>query len=107
MKLELMPARVPRGGRALVVAPAAAALHQRSLRPAHLFSNILGLLGLLMAMLYLSLHHGWLLDAKVDVVKTVSRITAEAIAYRAVNEHRAPSSIPTACRSSPGASPAR
>ena len=42
---------------------------------------------LLCAILYLSLHHGWLLDAKVDVVKTVSRITAEAIAYRAVNEH--------------------
>ena len=37
-------------------------------------------------MLYLSLHHGWLLDAKVDVVKTVSRMTSEAIAYRAVNE---------------------
>lgn len=51
-----------------------------------LFTNILGLLGLLMAMLYISLHHGWLLEAKVDVVKTVSRITAEAIAYRAINE---------------------
>ncbi len=51
-----------------------------------LVTNILGLLGLLLAMLYISLHHGWLLEAKVDVVKTVSRITAEAIAYRAINE---------------------
>lgn len=51
-----------------------------------LVSNLLGLLGLLLAMLYISLHHGWLLEAKVDVVKTVSRITAEAIAYRAINE---------------------
>jgi two-component system, OmpR family, sensor histidine kinase ChvG len=52
-----------------------------------LISNLLGLLGLLLGMLYLSLHHGWLLDAKVDVVKTLSRITAEAIAYRAINEN--------------------
>lgn len=51
-----------------------------------LFTNILGLAGLLLAMIYISLHHGWLLDAKVAVVKTVSRMTAEAIAYRAVNE---------------------
>ena len=51
-----------------------------------LFTNILGLAGLLFAMIYISLHHGWLLDAKVAVVKTVSRMTAEAIAYRAVNE---------------------
>ena len=51
-----------------------------------LVSNLLGLLALLMAMLYISLHHGWLLEAKVDVVKTVSRISAEAIAYRAINE---------------------
>lgn len=51
-----------------------------------LVSNLLGLLALLIAMLYISLHHGWLLDAKVDVVKTVSRISAEAIAYRAINE---------------------
>jgi two-component system, OmpR family, sensor histidine kinase ChvG len=51
-----------------------------------LFANLSGLFGLFLAMLYLSLHHGWLLDAKIDVVKTVSRITAEAIAYRAVNE---------------------
>lgn len=51
-----------------------------------LVSNILGLLALLLAMLYISLHHGWLLEAKVDVVKTVSRISAEAIAYRAINE---------------------
>jgi two-component system sensor histidine kinase ChvG len=58
----------------------------RSLRRRILLANLLGLAGLLFAMLYLSLHHGWLLDAKVDVVKTVSRITAEAIAYRAVNE---------------------
>ena len=57
-----------------------------SLRRRILLANLLGLAGLLLAMLYLSLHHGWLLDAKVDVVKTVSRITAEAIAYRAVNE---------------------
>ncbi|MEQ1670544.1 MAG: stimulus-sensing domain-containing protein, partial [Hyphomicrobium sp.] len=49
-------------------------------------TNIVGLAGLLLAMLYISLHHGWLLDAKVSVVKTVSRITAEAIAYRALNE---------------------
>ena len=52
-----------------------------------LISNLLGLLGLLLGMLYLSLHHGWLLDAKVDVVKTLSRITAEAIAYRAINDN--------------------
>ncbi|MGQ0455427.1 MAG: stimulus-sensing domain-containing protein [Hyphomicrobium sp.] len=57
-----------------------------SLKRRILLANIAGLAGLLLAMLYLSLHHGWLLDAKVDVVKTVSRITAEAIAYRAVNE---------------------
>lgn len=57
-----------------------------SLRRRILFTNIMGLLGLLLAMLYISLHHGWLLDAKVDVVKTVSRITSEAIAYRALNE---------------------
>jgi two-component system sensor histidine kinase ChvG len=57
-----------------------------NLRRRILLANIIGLAGLLFAMLYLSLHHGWLLDAKVDVVKTVSRITSEAIAYRAVNE---------------------
>ncbi|PPC86061.1 MAG: histidine kinase [Hyphomicrobium sp.] len=57
-----------------------------SLRRRILFANVVGLAGLLIAMLYLSLHHGWLVDAKVDVVRTVSRITAEAIAYRAVNE---------------------
>ncbi|MEQ1651953.1 MAG: stimulus-sensing domain-containing protein [Hyphomicrobium sp.] len=57
-----------------------------SLRRRILFTNIVGLAGLLLAMLYISLHHGWLLDAKVSVVKTVSRITAEAIAYRALNE---------------------
>ncbi len=57
-----------------------------SLRRRILFANLIGLAGLLMAMLYLSLHHSWLVDSKVDVVKTVSRITAEAIAYRAVNE---------------------
>jgi two-component system, OmpR family, sensor histidine kinase ChvG len=57
-----------------------------TLRRRILFTNILGLTGLLGAMLYISLHHGWLLDAKVDVVKTVSRITSEAIAYRAMNE---------------------
>ncbi len=51
-----------------------------------LISNLMGLLGLLLGMLYLSLQHGWLLDAKVDVVKTLSRITAEAIAYRAIND---------------------
>jgi len=58
----------------------------KSLRRRILLANLLGFAGLLFAMLYLSLHHGWLLDAKVDVVKTVSRITSEAIAYRAVNE---------------------
>jgi two-component system sensor histidine kinase ChvG len=58
----------------------------KNLRRRILLANLLGLAGLLFAMLYLSLHHGWLLDAKVDVVKTVSRITAEAIAYRAVND---------------------
>lgn len=52
----------------------------KNLRRRILLANVLGLAGLLFAMLYLSLHHGWLLDAKVDVVKTVSRITAEAIA---------------------------
>lgn len=51
-----------------------------------LLANLLGLSSLLGSMLYLSLHHGWLLDAKIDVLKTVSRITAEAIAYRAVND---------------------
>ena len=57
-----------------------------SLRRRILLANLLGLVSLLLSMLYLSLHHGWLLDAKVDVVKTVARISAEAIAYRAVNE---------------------
>ncbi len=57
-----------------------------SLRRRILVTNIFGLAGLLLAMLYISMHHGWLLDAKVAVVKTVSRITAEAIAYRALNE---------------------
>ena len=59
---------------------------RKSLRRRILLANLVGLVSLLCAILYLSLHHGWLLDAKVDVVKTVSRITAEAIAYRAVNE---------------------
>lgn len=59
----------------------------RSLRRRILMSNLLGLLGLLGGMLYLSLAHGWLLDAKVDVVKTLSRVTAEAVAYRAVNNN--------------------
>ncbi len=56
-------------------------------------------------MLYLSLHHGWLLDAKVDVVKTVSRITAEAIAYRAVNERAIfdPNRMPEKTRRGPSA----
>lgn len=53
-----------------------------------LMSNIMGLMGLLLGMLYLSLSHAWLLDAKIEVVRTLSRITAEAIAYRAVNENR-------------------
>lgn len=57
-----------------------------SLRRRILFANLVGLAGLLMTMLYLSLHHSWLVDSKIDVVKTVSRITAEAIANRAVNE---------------------
>ena len=61
---------------------------RKSLRRRILLANLVGLGSLLCAILYLSLHHGWLLDAKVDVVKTVSRITAEAIAYRAVNEQR-------------------
>jgi two-component system sensor histidine kinase ChvG len=60
---------------------------RKSLRRRILLANLLGLASLLLAILYLSLHHGWLLDAKVDVVRTISRITAEAIAYRAVNEH--------------------
>ncbi len=59
----------------------------RSLRRRILMSNLLGLIGLLGGMLYLSLAHGWLLDAKVDVVKTLSRVTAEAVAYRAVNNN--------------------
>jgi two-component system, OmpR family, sensor histidine kinase ChvG len=59
----------------------------RSLRRRILMSNLLGLLGLLGGMLYLSLAHGWLLDAKVDVVKTLSRVTAEAVAYRAANNN--------------------
>lgn len=57
-----------------------------SLRRRILLTNLVGLSGLLLAMLYLSLHHGWLLDTKVDIVKTISRITSEAIAYRAVND---------------------
>ncbi len=57
-----------------------------SLRRRILFANLVGLTGLLLTMLYLSLHHSWLVDSKIDVVKTVSRITAEAIANRAVNE---------------------
>ncbi|MBA2126607.1 histidine kinase [Hyphomicrobium methylovorum] len=59
---------------------------RKNLRRRILLANLVGLAVLLFAMLYFSLHHGWLLDAKVDVVKTVSRITSEAIAYRAVNE---------------------
>lgn len=59
-----------------------------SLRRRILVSNILGLLGLLVGMLYLSLSHAWLLDAKIEVVRTLSRITAESIAYRAVNDNR-------------------
>lgn len=51
-----------------------------------LVSNVLSLLGLLLGILYLSLSHAWLLDAKIEVVRTLSRITAEAIAYRAVND---------------------
>lgn len=76
----------------------------KNLRRRILLANLLGLAGLLFAMLYLSLHHGWLLDAKVDVVKTVSRITAEAIAYRAVNEraifdpNRIPEKMPSRAR---------
>ena len=57
-----------------------------SLRRRILLANLLGLAGLLLAMLYLSLHHGWLLDAKVELLKSVSRISAESIAYRAINE---------------------
>lgn len=60
---------------------------RRSLGRRIIISNILGLLGLLIGMMYLSLSHAWLLDAKIGVVKTLSRITAEALAYRAVNEH--------------------
>ncbi|MEZ5898099.1 MAG: stimulus-sensing domain-containing protein [Hyphomicrobium sp.] len=61
---------------------------RKSLGRRILMSNIMGLLGLLIGMLYLSLSHAWLLDAKIEVVRTLSRITAEAIAYRAVNENR-------------------
>ena len=79
--------RASRGDRQVAHATAGSrATIRKSLRRRILLANLLGLAGLLFAMLYLSLHHGWLLDAKVDVVKTVSRITAEAIAYRAVNE---------------------
>ena len=58
---------------------------RKSLRRRILLANLVGLGSLLCAILYLSLHHGWLLDAKVDVVKTVSRITAEAIAGQRVS----------------------
>ena len=51
---------------------------RRSLGRRIIISNILGLLGLLIGMMYLSLSHAWLLDAKIGVVKTLSRITAEA-----------------------------
>lgn len=59
---------------------------RKSLGRRILVSNILGLLGLLLGMLYLSLSHAWLLDAKIEVVRTLSRVTAEAIAYRAAND---------------------
>lgn len=49
-------------------------------------ANLTGLIGLFLALLYLSLNHSWLVDAKIDVVRTISRVTAEAIAYQAVNE---------------------
>ena len=59
---------------------------RKSLGRRILVSNILGLLGLLLGMLYLSLSHAWLLDAKIEVVRTLSRVTAEAVAYRAAND---------------------
>jgi two-component system sensor histidine kinase ChvG len=59
---------------------------RKSLGRRILVSNILGLFGLLLGMLYLSLSHAWLLDAKIEVVRTLSRVTAEAIAYRATND---------------------
>lgn len=63
---------------------------RRSLGRRIMVSNLLGLFGLLLGMLYLSLSHAWLLDAKVEVVRTLSRVTAEAIAYKASNDTRGP-----------------
>ena len=70
---------------------------RKSLGRRILVSNILGLFGLLLGMLYLSLSHAWLLDAKIEVVRTLSRVTAEAIAYRATNDVGR-CSIPISCR---------
>lgn len=63
---------------------------RKSLGRRILVSNLLGLFGLLIGILYLSLSHAWLLDAKIEVVRTLSRVTAEAIAYKASNDNRGP-----------------
>lgn len=70
-------------------------------------SNLFGLFILFVMMLYLSLHHGWLLDAKVETVRTLARITADALAYRAVNDKGAPLFDPNRLPDPDGRGPAR
>lgn len=79
---------------------------RRSLGRRILVSNLLGLFGLLIGILYLSLSHAWLLDAKIEVVRTLSRVTAEAIAYKASNDNRGPLLDPVQIPDNSGA-PAR
>jgi len=48
-----------------------------------LVSNLIGFFVLLLGILYLGWYHTWLIDAKVDALKTQARIIADAIASKA------------------------
>ncbi len=48
-----------------------------------LVSNLIGFFVLLLGILYLGWHHTWLIDAKVDSLKTQGEIIADAIATKA------------------------
>jgi len=48
-----------------------------------LVSNLIGFFALLLGILYLGWYHTWLIDAKVDALKTQGRIIADAIASTA------------------------
>lgn len=48
-----------------------------------LVSNLIGFFVLLLGILYLGWYHTWLIDAKVDALKTQGRIIADAIASKA------------------------